>query len=761
MAAQPNVSPSNQAQGATTPEVSPTSDAAASARGSVSGVGNTVLQTAEQIEHKLQMESRRQVLAAQQSSGLDQLVRARLGIYSGLFFALRAKHPPTAAHGLRVAMGCSKWAGWRGMSEDERGLLEVAALLHDVGKIGVPDSVLQKPTQLDGREQMMMEMNYGTAAEMLRGAGGGERLISLVRDARGEYANAHGEVSDYSLGARMLSIVDAFDSMTAEQVFRRPLSRERAVDELFGHAGTQFDPELVKEFSKLIDEVRPDLEAAVANRWLNELAPDPTPGFWESEVPVSCGAMQTLVDTLFHRRMLDSLIDAAVYLDADGQVLIWNRAAERITGRQASSLIQHQWSRELMGLHEADGKELGNEDCPLVQMLSANVVVTKRLQIKHTDGRAVQVQFTALPVFAAGKQYAGAILVARDTSTQANLEQRVESLETIATSDALTGVSNRAALDTELPKFVEEHLGTGQSGSLMICDIDHFKKINDTFGHQAGDEALVTFAGVLREGAREGDMVARFGGEEFILLCAACNISTATHRAEEIRRAVGRTPIASLKNTSVTASFGVTEIQPGDCPSTLLARADRALLSAKESGRNRVVQLGAGQGNEAGTAATESPAEKPKKRPWWHIFRPQRLPPLLETSLLASVPYEIAVQKLSGFVHDHQAEIIKSDGTLLCLKIDGQNLADKRRSTERTSTLLLNLTVVAVQFRTSRNNTYQSRTRLDVIILPYRPRDRRAPNLESQATRLLASFNSYLVAQVIDDSVRENIFESR
>src|SRR5690606_18211365 len=127
------------------------------------------------------------------------------------------------------------------------------------------------------------------------------------------------------------------------------------------------------------------------------------------------------------------------------------------------------------------------------------------------------------------------------------------------------------------------------------CDIDHFKRINDTYGHQAGDEALVTFASVLRECSREGDLVARYGGEEFVLLCAACDNPCATARAEEIRRIIERTPVPSLGGNTMTASFGVTEHQAGDSAATIIARADRALLTAKNTGRNRVVQLGAGQ----------------------------------------------------------------------------------------------------------------------------------------------------------------------
>ena len=132
---------------------------------------------------------------------------------------------------------------------------------------------------------------------------------------------------------------------------------------------------------------------------------------------------------------------------------------------------------------------------------------------------------------------------------------------------------------------------------MIMCDLDHFKSINDTFGHQAGDDVLRFFGGLLARECRTGDLVARYGGEEFVVLCADCNNATAAGRAEDLRKTFSEIPQPSLNHDVVTASFGVTEIQPGDSPASMLRRADRALLEAKRLGRNRVVQLGDGLGD--------------------------------------------------------------------------------------------------------------------------------------------------------------------
>src|SRR5690606_33209115 len=176
--------------------------------------------------------------------------------------------------------------------------------------------------------------------------------------------------------------------------------------------------------------------------------------------------------------------------------------------------------------------------------------------------------------------------------------EKCMALHAQTTRDPLTQVANRAEFDRMLALFIDAHQETGLPCSLIMADIDNFKKINDTFGHQAGDEAIVTFASLLKSMCRTGDLVARYGGEEFAVLCADCNNATAAARAEEMRKKLSETVHASLANHLFTASFGVTELQDGDSPETMIRRADRALLQAKDQGRNQVVQLGAGMMEE-------------------------------------------------------------------------------------------------------------------------------------------------------------------
>ncbi len=681
-----------------------------------------------------------------------RMAHGRLGIVSGLYLALRAKHPPTAMHSLRVALSCSKWAAARKMPDDERDILEVSALLHDIGKLGIPDRVLQKTSQLIGEEQALMEMHLQVGIELLRGSGASTPVLDAVKGCRTWY-RAPGALADQApapTASRMISIVDAFDAMTSEQVFRKALSRERAIEELFECAGTQFDPVLVKEFAMLVTQPAPQLEALIVRRWLNELKECITPGFGNLQSGLASGTTQTMVDTLYHHQLLDATSDAVVYVDCGGSVLTWNRAAERMTGHSSSSVLHRQWTTAVMGLHD-EGRPLADENCPLREVNHSHSQSNRRLEVHHRDGRVFKINLHTLPVLNVRREFCGAIFLLRDASAQASLEERVQSLHERATRDPLTGVHNRAELDKQLGEFVIRNMEQGCCCSLIICDIDHFKRINDTYGHQAGDEALVVFARVLSECARDTDLVARYGGEEFVVICAECDNTAATSRAEEIRRAIENRAIASLRGNTMTASFGVTEIQPGDTDESFLARADRALLLAKETGRNRVVQLGAGQ-----IELTESV----EQQGWFQWFRKRsKGSTIVEREFLTPVPADVAVEKLSGFINDHKANILSIEKDQATLRIDARNDNRLRRQGDRLVDMIVQIKWQQVTVE-GRHGINQTKTWLKINVSTNNTRDRRLASLLDQANQVMRSVVAYLGAQELDEKGRKSIISA-
>jgi diguanylate cyclase len=162
-----------------------------------------------------------------------------------------------------------------------------------------------------------------------------------------------------------------------------------------------------------------------------------------------------------------------------------------------------------------------------------------------------------------------------------------------AKTDTLTGLPNRRALDEFLRKAQMAAMETGETLSVLLIDIDHFKRFNDNFGHGVGDQVLRLVAKALRERVREVDLPARYGGEELIAVLPGADLSTCKAVAERIRRSISERQITRRSTgeilPGVTVSIGVGQFQFGEAITDLIERCDRALYLAKKTGRNRVV----------------------------------------------------------------------------------------------------------------------------------------------------------------------------
>lgn len=184
-----------------------------------------------------------------------------------------------------------------------------------------------------------------------------------------------------------------------------------------------------------------------------------------------------------------------------------------------------------------------------------------------------------------------------DRILQRTLEllQANRKLEELATTDPLTGIGNRRKMTEQIAQELERARRFCHPLSLLMVDIDHFKRINDTYGHEVGDQAIIQTAILLTAHLRAVDAVARFGGEEFVLLMPETPIAVAAHAAERLRAKAAELRVLAEDGTEVelTISIGVSAVDAHgapDTPSSLLVRADKALYRAKKEGRNRVVQ---------------------------------------------------------------------------------------------------------------------------------------------------------------------------
>jgi two-component system, cell cycle response regulator len=175
----------------------------------------------------------------------------------------------------------------------------------------------------------------------------------------------------------------------------------------------------------------------------------------------------------------------------------------------------------------------------------------------------------------------------------AQLRDNVQLSMEMAITDALTGLYNRRYMETHLTMLVDQAAARGKALSLLLLDVDHFKAINDTYGHDVGDDVLREFATRLRKTTRGIDLACRYGGEEFVIVMPETDIAVAAAVAERIRRRIANEPFSIREGAAaieVTLSIGLAALgPPGDSAATLLKRADQALYRAKRDGRNRVV----------------------------------------------------------------------------------------------------------------------------------------------------------------------------
>jgi diguanylate cyclase (GGDEF)-like protein/PAS domain S-box-containing protein len=699
-------------------------------------------------------ESRQSVPSPFQPRPIDHhqnsLVQVRLGLASGLYAALQHKHPPTASHSLRVALGCSTWSLYKRLDDETRDAIEAASLLHDIGKISVPDAVLTNSEELSPDEKAMLETHWEAGVHILACCCSSQRILDAVRyagrrfDGLGAASPVGGD--DLPLESRMIAIVDAFDQMTAGPSAGELLTREAALQELFAGAGSLFDPILVNQFIELLSHDQDLLTQQVAGRWLNELGKRQTELPWSSSTPPVAPATPAATRdnrSLFEQQLIDSMHDGVIFVDDQRNIFLWSKGAERLTGVSSAAAQGRQFTPTLLDMCNTAGRRVRDDACPVARAIATHAQLRQRLEILGRQGEHVAIDLHAIPVVCRDGQLRGATVLLQDAQPEVSLEEKCEALHAEVTKDPMTKVANRAEFDRMLALFIEAHEQAGLPCSLIMADIDHFKVINDTLGHQAGDEAIITVANLLTQACRSGDLVARYGGEEFALLCADCDMAESAARAEQIRKKIAEATFASLGTRKITSSFGVAQLQSGDTPETLLRRSDTALLMAKEQGRNQVVQLG--------NAAEQSQAPR---RKWWD-FGFLRATPLIEAKLTTEVPIDIAIEKLRGFVSDQQAKIVSIRDNRVEIELSSDRIGQQRRKADRPTAYRVELTFS--EDRLEKTNSFglaagsYAQTHVDVSIRAKKRRNRRRDDQLERARMALQSLKSYLMAKEVHE----------
>jgi diguanylate cyclase (GGDEF)-like protein/putative nucleotidyltransferase with HDIG domain/PAS domain S-box-containing protein len=651
-------------------------------------------------------------------------------VLRSLLSALHHRDENTILHSRRVALlsvGIAKYLGW---TEVQLKMLEVAALLHDIGKIGVPDHILFKPGKLSADEAELMALHHNIAIDVLQACRVHKEVLDIVLQSHLHYNGANDGYrrigSDMHQGARILAVADAYESLISQQVYRKGKSHKEALKILMDAAGAQFDGNVVLSLSRWVDTEGLPFEGKRASADRNA---EWTQSLTQEEIQEA----NSLCHIFSYLYLLESLYDGFYMVDADQRFVIWNCGAERLLGYSPHAMTNHTWSSRLLRQASLEGNELRDPDCPLNIVMKSRRAVTNIMKWRHANGQWVDAEAQTVPLLGYDGQLEGVAEIFRDLSRTSRRPLEYRELKLAASRDALTSVANRGELETQLTLLVNDfnNKKKKQTFSVIFLDIDHFKPVNDTYGHAAGDQVLIETARLMQHETYSGELVGRYGGEEFVILCPSTKLDQAYKRAERIRQAISRREISHLGGRSITASFGVAQMEPGDSVASLFRRADRALYISKEGGRNRTTTLT----NEQFLAGASPEPIKKEALADPFVFR---------TTFLACVAAEMIVYKLGGFVNDQGAHLADANSEEATITLGSRGLLGGWGNTEDRQPVTVNVRF-SPKSHSAKTGASQ-KVPVDVVIRP-RGRIRDADVFQARAKRVLKALREYFQAE--------------
>jgi diguanylate cyclase (GGDEF)-like protein/PAS domain S-box-containing protein len=289
----------------------------------------------------------------------------------------------------------------------------------------------------------------------------------------------------------------------------------------------------------------------------------------------------------FHKQVLDHLAEGVYFVDTERRILYWNHAAEMLSGFSAEEVVGSYCYDHILNHVNEQLEPLCNQHCPLTFAIHNRKLINERAFLHHKSGHRVPVNIKVNPVIGRDGEIIGAVEIFSDATPYLELEGLNRELEKTIRIDPLTKVPNRRAFLEVIQQEFQRYRRYGTPFAVVFTDIDHFKEVNDRFGHKVGDLTLRWFARKLASGLRKVDAISRYGGEEFLMLLPSTTSDAATSTAEKLRALVAQRPCPETGQT-LTASFGVAAVAKDDTPESIIDRADRGLYLSKKAGRNLV-----------------------------------------------------------------------------------------------------------------------------------------------------------------------------
>ena len=295
-------------------------------------------------------------------------------------------------------------------------------------------------------------------------------------------------------------------------------------------------------------------------------------------------------DRLHQKEFLDYLYNGVYFIDRDKKITLWNKEAARITGYAPEEVLGKRCNEIPVAHIDTRGSNICIKGlCPLEKAVSQGRICEEEGYLHHKSGRRISVSLRIIPQWDADGRIEGTLQVFRSRSKEEEIRAKLEKMQKLALSDTVTELGNRRYGEKKLDEKLHELHRYHHPFGVIYTDIDGFKKINDTYGHEAGDRALKTISRSMLGSVRSFDAICRWGGEEFVGIIMNVNQKQLYSIAERMRTLVERSQLrVNGSSLSTTISVGATVARDFDTPDTLLERADHNMYECKAQGGNRV-----------------------------------------------------------------------------------------------------------------------------------------------------------------------------
>jgi diguanylate cyclase (GGDEF)-like protein/putative nucleotidyltransferase with HDIG domain len=547
---------------------------------------------------------------------VEEITDLHLRTIEALAIAIDAKDEVTHDHVHRVQVYATGLARLFGLSEAEIEALKAGALLHDIGKLAVPDYILNKPGKLTPAEFEKMKVHTIVGAEILSRVGFPHPVVPVVRhhherwDGRGYPDGLSGE--QIPMTARILSVVDCFDAVREDRQYRKAMTRQEAIDLIKGSSGTMYDPKVVEAFLENLPqfeaEIRRRKKVVIEAKSKSDRSRAATAGKKASEpmvfehirnahreVIALYEIAQTIGNSLDLRDMfavfssrlqtIVSYTTCVLYLTKPNSIDI---EAAHVSGRDAelfkgASIIL---GTGVTGWVVANRQPMYNCD-PRLDLGAARISIDSQYRsvisvplLKGEDTLGALTLYSAELAAYEPEHLRLVEAVAKLAADAIANALHHERTEAIALSDPMTGLPNARAFRLRFEQEAERARRSGEIFALLMMDLDCFKTVNDTLGHNAGDETLRKVAIFLSRQIRSNDYLSRYAGDEFVALVRIGAI--------EAREIVGRLQ-QKLDDEKLRSSGAIPGISvgwacfgmDGESLDELLLAADRAMYANK------------------------------------------------------------------------------------------------------------------------------------------------------------------------------------